>query len=332
MKKKCLVSVLGVLIALSAAMAPGAAASTVFGNNCTGNGITEGEPLTFFSFTAFGDPLPLAAPSSGVITKWSVNSQIPAAFHQTLKVVRQNGPKTVQIVGEALGTVSFGTNNFETRIPVQTGDLLGLLGTGEAVESTTIGNLFCEIPGGGENAIGAFLGGGGGPGSTVEFVSIPPAEAGFPVSATIEPDADNDGYGDETQDKCPQSAATQAPCPVVTLSATSAVKKSLATISVTASAQVSVTVAGTVKLGKGKTVKLNAGTQIVAPGALARFVLPFPQKLQSALKALPKKRFLTLSVTASAPNIVGSPTVSTLKLHLKGQAKPKKQSRKKARS
>jgi hypothetical protein len=32
------------------------------------------------------------------------------------------------------------------------------------------------------------------------------------VQATIEPDADNDGFGDETQDQCPTQAATHGPC------------------------------------------------------------------------------------------------------------------------
>ena len=32
------------------------------------------------------------------------------------------------------------------------------------------------------------------------------------VQATIEPDADNDGFGDETQDQCPSQASTQGPC------------------------------------------------------------------------------------------------------------------------
>jgi hypothetical protein len=32
------------------------------------------------------------------------------------------------------------------------------------------------------------------------------------VAATIEPDADGDGFGDETQDKCPTQAATAGPC------------------------------------------------------------------------------------------------------------------------
>jgi hypothetical protein len=37
------------------------------------------------------------------------------------------------------------------------------------------------------------------------------------IGATLEPDADGDGFGDETQDQCPSSASTQGPCPVVPL-------------------------------------------------------------------------------------------------------------------
>jgi hypothetical protein len=110
----------------------------------------------------------------------------------------------------------------------------------------------------------------------------------------------------------------------VTLSATSTVKKALASILVTTNSQAQVTVSGIVKLGKGKSAKLSGGTQIVAPGAFARFTLLFPRKLRSALKALSRKHSLTLKVTATTPNIVGLPTTKVLKLHLKGQAKPKK--------
>ena len=35
------------------------------------------------------------------------------------------------------------------------------------------------------------------------------------VQASIEPDADHDGFGDETQDQCPTQAATQGPCDTI---------------------------------------------------------------------------------------------------------------------
>jgi hypothetical protein len=34
------------------------------------------------------------------------------------------------------------------------------------------------------------------------------------ISGTVEPDADGDGFGDETQDGCPSNAAIQGDCPV----------------------------------------------------------------------------------------------------------------------
>jgi hypothetical protein len=324
MKNKAAALIAGAFITLLSIGATSASAATEFGDNCAGNELTEAPPNTYFEITAFGNTLPITAPTNGVITKWKVNDSIPAAvsFTQTLKVLRLPAPTTAQIVGEATGSVVGGQNVFDARIPVQTGDRLGLFGSSEEFSGTPVGNLYCLVPGP-ENQIGAFLGGGGGPGATTPVVFIE-AEARFPVAAVIEPDADNDGYGDETQDKCPQVASVQAPCPVVTLSTTSAAKKGLASILITASSQATVTVAGSVNLGKGKTAKLNGGTQVVAPGTIAKFTLVFPQKLKAKLKELPAKRSLTLAVTATAPNLVGPATTSSLKVKLKGQAKPKK--------
>ena len=40
------------------------------------------------------------------------------------------------------------------------------------------------------------------------------------VSAVFELEADNDGFGDETQDLCPTNASTQGPCPAAPASVT----------------------------------------------------------------------------------------------------------------
>ena len=40
----------------------------------------------------------------------------------------------------------------------------------------------------------------------------PKSQNELQVQATIEPDADNDGFGDETQDQCPTQATTQGAC------------------------------------------------------------------------------------------------------------------------
>jgi hypothetical protein len=320
MKKKAF-AILGTLAAVASIGAPTAAAATEFGDNCIANEEVSAEvPVSLFALTAAGDPLPLVAPSTGVITQFKISQAVtPVPVTQTFEVLRTSGPPTVQVVGESVQIIGPGSNSFNTRLPVRAGDRLGL---GAPANSPL---LFCVAPGP-ENLLGIFASVPSG--SSAEFEPIE-AEARVPVSAVIEADADNDGYGDETQDKCPQVATAQAACPVVTLSATGTAKKTLASIAVTATSQATVTVKGAVKLGKGKSAKLSGGTQLVAPGTLAKYTLLFPQKLRAALRALPAKRFLTLRVTASAPNIVGPASTKVLKLRVKGQAKPKKRSRQK---
>lgn len=315
----------GVLFAAVAMLiaASSATASTEIGNNCQA---TSGvENYTFVQLKrASSSALPIAAPSAGVVTKWKVNSGVPTAVGQKLQILRPTGnPNEFQTVAEsAPGTVSQGLNSFDTRLPIQAGDRPAVAG---APGGSVPAPLYCNTGNSGDE-MGA-LTPASALGSTNTYPPATPLLAA--IFVVVEPDADNDGYGDETQDQCPQSAVTQAPCPAVTLSATGAARKSLATISVTASLQASVTVKGKVKLGKGKVAKVSGGTQIVAPGKLAKFTLLFPQKLRTALEALPSKQFLTLKVTASAPNIASPPSKKTLKLHLRGQAKPKSHGHKK---
>src|SRR5262249_2447439 len=125
-----------------------------------------------------------------------------------------------------------------------------------------------------------------------------------PAVAGVEPDADNDGYGDETQDKSPQAAALQIPCPTLSLEALALGGTKSVTTLVTSTGKAPISVTGTVtvpKVGKKarRTVQLSAPTQTVEAGRIGRFELLFSGALQSALKALPSKRFLILTVTVS---------------------------------
>jgi len=322
MRKKSVAYAVAALMTAALIGASSASAASEFGDNCAANETTElGESATLFALTAAGDPLPLIAPSDGVITKWSLNAapELPPAF-QTLEVVRQTGPSSVLVVGKSGQNISPGSNSFDTRIPVKAGDHLGLsAGAGVPL-------LFCLVPGP-KNLLAVFLS--APTGSTVTLAGETEAEARVPAVAVLEPDADNDGYGDETQDKCPQSAASQAACPVVApippvaLGTSAKIKKALVNVLVTSSPQASVTVAGTVKLGKGKSVKLSGGTQVVTPGAIAKFTLLFSEKLKAKLQELSRKQFLWLNLGATAPNSAGVVATSNLKVKLKGQAKPK---------
>jgi hypothetical protein len=78
-----------------------------------------------------------------------------------------------------------------------------------------------------------------------------------------------------------------------------------------------------VPLGKGNTATLTAPAQTVAPGTFAAFTLTLTPEVAKALKALPKKKSLTMSLTASATNVTGSPSTSATTVKLPGQMKPK---------
>ncbi len=319
MRKRIAVGAVGAVAALMLVSASGASAATEFGSHCTGNRAESNATYAVVQLSEGG--VSTAAPISGVITSWKVNlTSVPFTIGQQLKVFRPTASSSqFQVVGEsAMENVGSGANTFATRIPIQAGDHIGLFGTG------AFGALFCqetpesEAPG---DSAGLSL---GNPtvGSTAT-VSPFEAPAQVPVAAVVEPDADGDGYGDETQDKCPQSAATQAPCPTVVLKTSASAKGTFVTVVVTSTVQASVTVAGKVKLGKGKAAKLNGGTQVVAPGALAKFTVPFTGKLKAALKKLGRKQKLKLKLTASAPNVIGAPSVSKATVAVAGQAKPK---------
>jgi hypothetical protein len=319
MRRRSFLAAVGLAVTAALMFSPSAFAATEFGDNCVANEAeTIPNTVMFWQFAAPGDPLPSAAPTAGVITKWKVNliTGVPFGIPVQMRVVRLNeGSKSATVISEASGEVHSGSNTFETRMPVQAGDHLALSSASEM-----IGLLVCE-----NTVEEAFLGG-----ALVAPIGTPtPYEQGevkfrIPLSAVIEPDADGDGFGDETQDKCPTNAATQAPCPPppapTTLSATAAAQKGLATVTLTASAQASVTVGGTVKLGKAGTAKLSGGTQTVTPGTLAKFVVLFPAKLKAQLKKTPPSKKLTLELSATAPGA----TSTALKVKVKGQKKPKK--------
>jgi len=314
MKRK-LLALLAVAMPLVIAQ-PAAAAVTV-GSQCQGN--TSATNVTLASTAnAPGSPYPAVIPSAGVITSWTFNVvPIPSGvYNQTLKVFRPTGaPNQFQAVGESPGTLNSGLTTFAARIPVKAGDHLGLSGV---IEGEVI-VIYC-ITGNPGDRVAVF------PGNVTNGTTATSVgeEEGLqiPVTANVEPDADNDGFGDETQDQCPQNAAVQTPCPVAALSVSSVIRKGFARVLVTSSTQAPVTVAGKVKLGKGKTAKLSGNTQVVVPGTIAKFTLIFPAGLKSKLKELSRKQSLRLILTATAANIVGAPTVKTLKAKVKGQKKP----------
>jgi hypothetical protein len=147
-------------------------------------------------------------PPGGVITGWSQtgSAEDGSAGSGRLQLWRQVGMSTdFMLVGRSdLENFTAGiVNFFATRVPVSGGEILGL--RGENAASTYDGVA-------GDNVL-ELSGGDPAPGETRSPVGASDPVTLVNVSAVLEPDADQDGFGDETQDQCPTNAATQGPCP-----------------------------------------------------------------------------------------------------------------------
>jgi hypothetical protein len=145
-------------------------------------------------------------PTDGVITSWAhrAGAGPPDLKFRILRQVAETNYFTLVREGPSTPQTANQLNEFPVRIPVKAGDAIGLFVgpsmnpyncsavTGKAADAWYYNTLdYFEIP---------FVG----PGSGYKF----------DVSAQLEPDADGDGFGDETQDLCPTKASTQAACPV----------------------------------------------------------------------------------------------------------------------
>jgi hypothetical protein len=197
----------GVALAALAALPAAASGATTIGqtsgtgSNCSGSG------FTFLQDTVAGPPS-YEAPTGGVITSWS-HDALAGTASLRLKVYRRtSNPDQYSTVGESAPELPPpGLNTFATRIAVEAGDILGLSLVSGAGPSrcliTTTAMTDRARQASGDPAIGALL---AGPynGASMRRIN---------VSAQLEPDADGDGFGDESQDGCPTDASAQGACP-----------------------------------------------------------------------------------------------------------------------
>ncbi len=305
-----------------------ASAATEVGDNCLATSTLGSNFTAFESAKGEGNSLPLVAPTGGIVTAWRVNSKVPAEFIEQLKVLRPTGnPKTFQTVAESsTGNVEFGQNTFAARIPVQAGDRFAAA----AGPSTPI--VYCPSADSSDEM--SYTPSNVAVGSANEYATS--SSVRIAITAVIEPDADGDGYGDETQDKCPRSAAIQAiECPVIALGTYGLANKGSALVLASASSQSTVSVSGTVKIPKSgkkkaKTVTIFGGSKPVGPGQVIPFTLAYSANLKAALASLPKAKKLTMLVSATTTDLAGQLSQSQVSLKIKGQrkkAKPKKKSK-----
>ena len=153
----------------------------------------------------------------GVITSWSTNPGASSSSQFAFKVLKKVDATHFTVVGSDVDraiTASM-VNTFAVRIPVSGGETIGFwfLGGYSCVQTST---------GDGADVL-KFRGGGG-------FANPPPntplttdsnaTSDRANVSAVVEPDADRDGFGDETQDACLGLPGSVNGCPKADLALT----------------------------------------------------------------------------------------------------------------
>lgn len=186
-----------------------AAAATVVGSDFSGAGVgSSSSAERLFIQDAIADAA-IETPA-GVITRWGLQG---ATGTFALEVFRHRSGESL-VTGEIhadfvaqseVRTAGPGQQSFATRIPVDAGDYIALhagAGAGVIVRNA--------------------------PGEQTWYFQAPPDATSVDqdqstrvfsevfYQAVVEPDADRDGYGDETQDGCPSNASTRGACPATT--------------------------------------------------------------------------------------------------------------------
>lgn len=320
-------------MAMALIAVPPASAAIEIGNTCTAD-IGHENATQLQLAKAPGEAAPITVPApGGIVTAWRTRLvPTPTVSLQLMRVFRATGNSNefTNVAETSYEVISQGTHTYETRIPVQAGDRFGAWGPFGALTCTT-GNP--------ADSLGTFTGDAT-LGSTHTFV----ASAGerVAVSAIVEPDADSDGYGDETQDRCPEKAALQTPCPTISLEAFPIVLKRSVLVLVSASSESSVQVFGQVSwkprhkggalaskrskpgdhISTGVIVGLTGGTQTVKPGEIARFNVKLPKSVKRQLKQIPSGKSLKGTITAQTTDLAGRVAERTVSIRLRGQKRP----------
>jgi hypothetical protein len=298
-------------VALCAALAAAspAAAATQFGDPCVATGVTPNKTIVELS----GPPgVQVTAPADGVVTRVQIAGKpgFPGTIVQGLKLLRSNGTPTGFTAASQDLLLVNGPTSYGYRLPVKTGDRLGL--------ASEAGVFFCAGQSGDTTAFT--------PGelpleSSAVFKTT--ENIGVPIVATLEPDADGDGFGDETQDGCPQSAELIEPCPALGVDAFANESSGGARVyvSLKGPGTAGVAVVGKLALpprnGRRTTLNWKAHHSGVA-GQFTSFGLKFPK----GLAALARSRHggLTMKIGVTATNVAGLKTKKQLTLKVRGRS------------
>jgi hypothetical protein len=199
-------AVLGLVICLAAA--PSAGAATTVGSDlshapnfsivCSG-----GQASCAFS-QAVLPSRQVTVPADGVLVRWRSRVSFSGTRNGTLRVLRSapGGNYTAVSHGATTSLTSGAVGSYEARLPVLAGDLIAMSGSYGSLTA-----FYNSVAGAGMKQFSPPLADGVS-GSALAGA----ADRELLLNADIEPDADADGYGDETQDGCPSDPASQSDC------------------------------------------------------------------------------------------------------------------------
>jgi hypothetical protein len=264
-----------------------------------------------------------AAPIDGVVVRWRVKTN-GAGGPFGLRIAKPFTGNLLIGAGASVlesATVA-GTNEFATRLPIRVGDNLGLAIT----EATEISDVRYKegvlTPGASTSYFAPELPEGGG--GTAPSIVNNQAETFF--NADIEADADRDGFGDETQDRCVGVTGTSsgcdiiAPIPVLTSTSPQGVGSLKIKLSVNEAAKFEARASVKYKSnGKSKTIKSKLAKLNLAGTSLpTKLSLKFSSKQRKTMRALIKKgKKLTANVSVFAVDPSGNKATVAAKIKLK---------------
>lgn len=287
-----------------AVLSSSASAATEIGSRCTASGgLPNGAVVNVNSQS-------VVIPANGVITKWGTNF-VPTAVPYPVSLLVLRGSATPwTLTGQSNTEQALsGPMEYATRISVTAGDRIGMGHT----------PVFCPSPGD-EMALGPFAGlavGG--------LLDLPGGGSDLNPSvwASIEPDVDGDGFGDETQDLCPQGAAYQAACPVPVLSVSRLPSATGFRAIATTSIETTVVLNGSFKRPaakgkKAKTIKFKSKKFKTRPGEITSLSLKWPRSLTKVLNGLSSNKKLLVKVSVTADGLV-TDRIKTFKIRLNGR-------------
>jgi hypothetical protein len=141
-------------------------------------------------------------PFNGVITAWRFEGETQPPTIR-LKLARAAGGTNFQVVDQspAEATIPNAFNSFTgVRIPAAAGDLIGL-GVSQDGQCFRLTPGYTMYTSTGDTS----------PGTTGPYTAATGSQ--LDIAAILEPDADSDGFGDETQDQCPGVPGPEGGCP-----------------------------------------------------------------------------------------------------------------------